>query len=309
MATEVLPVSVVVPTVGRLEPLRRCLESLATCRPHADQILIVDQSHDPAVAGLVASFASIGARLVPCFGVGASKGRNLGLREAAHDIVLATDDDCTVAPDWVATAWKLMASDPEKILTGRVLPVGDPRAVPSTREQTMRCDFTGVARSDVLSANNMVLNRTLALAEGGFDERFGPNEAAEDADFCYRWLKVGRRLEFDPALVVWHHDWRTHAQLEQVYVRYMRGEGFLCAKHLRQGDLRILRHLGHVLLLALRGFASGLLNRRPRWTDPRRGLLRGLPGGLWHGWRVYWRGVTPDAAGAAAARAAKRVGR
>jgi GT2 family glycosyltransferase len=288
MTAELVPVSVVIPTIGRLELLTRCLESVTACRPGAVEILVVDQSHDPEVAQLVARFDSVGARLVPCSGLGVSRGRNLGLREARNEVVLITDDDCTVAPDWVSTAWESMASDPEKIVTGPVFPVGDPLAVPSTRDETPLRDFTGMLRLDLLSPNNMVLNRSLALAEGGFDERFGPREKAEDGDFCYRWLKAGHRLHFEPGLVVWHHHWRTPEQLERLYVEYMRGVGFLYAKHLRSGDLRILRYLGRSVMLSLRAAAAALVKRRPRWTDPRRGIARGLPSGLWHGWRVFW---------------------
>jgi hypothetical protein len=294
MASEALPVSVAIPTIGRLGPLRQCLESLAACRPRADEILVVDQSHDPAVAELVAGFAVVGARLVPCFGRGVSKGANLGLREAAHEIVLVTHDDCTVAQDWIATAWELMAPDPQKIITGRVLPVGDPRAVPSTNEETTPRDFTGTPQTGALFPNNMVLNRTMALEQGGFDERFGPDELAEDNDFCYRWLKAGHRLHFEPALVVWHHGWRTRAQLEGLYVKYVRGEGFLYAKHLRQGDLRMLRYIGRDLISAFRGLVSAIVKGRPRWTDPRRAIWRGLPAGLWAGWRVYRRGANSE---------------
>jgi GT2 family glycosyltransferase len=299
MASEVLPVSVVIPTIGRLGPLRQCLESLAGCRPGAGEILVVDQSHDRAVAELVAEFAPARTRLVRCRGQGPATARNTGLREARQVIVAMTDDDCTASSDWVATAWQLMESDPEKIVTGRVLPIGDPRAVPSTNEETTPRDFTGAPRTGALFSNNMVLNRALTLAEGGFDERFGPDIGAEDNDLCYRWLKAGRRLHFEPALIVWHHDWRTSAELEQQYVRYMRGEGFLYAKHLRRGDLRMLRYIGRDLVWSARGLASGLVKGRPRWTDPRRAILRGMPAGLWHGWRVFWREPRRDAGRAA----------
>lgn len=284
---DVVPVSVVVPTIGRPVPLRRCLGSIAACRLRAAELLVVDQSGDPAVADVVGDFEKAGARLVPCPGLGVSKGRNVGLSEAAHEIVLITDDDCTVAPDWVAETWRLMSADPEKIVSGCVLAAGDPRAVPSTREGTEPRDFTGLLRTDLLSPNNMALNRSLALAEGGFDERFGPREKAEDGDFCYRWLKAGRRLQFDPSLVVWHHDWRTPEQLERLYVEYMRGVGFLYAKHLRRGDFRMLRFAAATTALAVRAAAAAVLKRKPRWTDPRRGFVRGLPAGFVHGWRVF----------------------
>jgi GT2 family glycosyltransferase len=284
---ERLSVSVVVPTVGRVELLRSCLASIVRCRRGADEILVVDQSHDPAVAALVEQFRPGGARLIPCYGRGVAKGRNDGLRAAANEVVLITDDDCTVAADWVETAWGLMAQDTRKIVTGRVLPVGDPQAVPSTIDDPEPRDYTGPPRTGVLFPNNVALPRSMVLALDGFDERFSPTEFAEDNEFCYRWLKAGHRLFYEPSLTVWHHDWRTPAELERLYVTYARGEGFLYAKHLRQRDLRILRFIARDLYWGLRATASAVVKRRARSTDPRRATFRGLPAGFLLGWRVY----------------------
>jgi len=282
-------VTVVIPTIGRVELLRACLTSLAACRPAPDEMLVVDQSHDPEVAALVTQFAGAGARLVPSFGRGVAKGRNDGLRAAANEIVLITDDDCTVAPDWIEQTWRQMGADPRKIVTGRVLPVGDPDAVPSTIDDPEPHDYTGAPRTGALFPNNVALPRSMVLALGGFDERFSPTEFAEDNEFCYRWLKAGNRLLYEPSLTVWHHDWRTPDQLERLYVTYARGEGFLYAKHLRQRDLRMLRFIARDLYWALRATGSAVVKRRPRWTDPRRATFRGLPAGFLLGWRVYGR--------------------
>ncbi len=67
------------------------------------------------------------------------------------------------------------------------------------------------------------------------------------------------------------------------------GEGFLYAKHLRQGDLRMLRFIARDVVWFLRSIASALVNGREDWTDSRRAILRGLPVGLWRGWRAYGR--------------------
>ena len=287
--TDRRPVTVVIPTIGRVQLLRSCLASLAACRPLPAEVLVVDQSHDPEVAGLVEEFGASGARLVPSHGLGVAKGRNDGLRAAANEVVLITDDDCTVAPDWIETAWRFMAGESRTIVTGRVLPVGDPVAVPSTIDDPEPHDYTGPPRTGVLFPNNVALPRSQALGLGGFDERFGPMEFAEDNEFCYRWLKAGHRLLYEPSLTVWHHDWRTPDELERLYVTYARGEGFLYAKHLRQRDLRILRFVARDLYWALRATASAVVRRRARWTDPRRATLRGLPAGFLLGWRVYGR--------------------
>ena len=286
-AAEAVPVTVVIPTIGRLEPLRRCLESLARSAPPPAEILVVDQSHDPAIEQAVSELVGARGRVVRCDGVGVARARNDGLRAAAHDIVLVTDDDCTVARDWVSTGAQLAATHRRAIVTGKVLPVGDPRAVPSTKDDPAPRDLSGERRGGWLFGNNMVLPRSDVLELGGFDERFGPEEAAEDNEFCYRWLKAGRPLRYEPSLVVDHHDWRSPDDLERLYVRYARGEGFFYAKHLRRGDLRMLRFVARDVGWAVRGLVSGLVKRRASWTDSRRGILRGLPGGFVAGWRAY----------------------
>ncbi len=285
--SETVPVTVVIPTAGRAAPLQACLGSLSACSPRAAEILVVDQSGREDVRELVDAFADAGARLVRCDGRGVSRGRNDGIRAASNEIVLVTDDDCTVEPGWVGTAWHLMQDAESEILTGRVLPAGDSRSVPSTKEDTDPYDFTGEVHGGALFPNNMVLRRSLVLAIGGFDERFSPAEAAEDNEFCYRWLRGGGRLRFVPALVVHHHDWRSPEELERLYVAYARGQGFFYAKHLRRGDMTMVRWILRDVVWALRGLASAAVKRREAWTDPRRGIVRGLPRGLLHGFRTY----------------------
>jgi len=284
-----VPVTVVVPTIGRAVSLGRCLASLARCAPPAAEVLVVDQSHDPEIEVVVAEVGGPLARVVASHGLGVARSRNDGLRAARHDVVLVTDDDCTVAPNWVATAWRLANEHSGAIVTGRVLPVGDSRAVPSTKDDPNPRDLSTERRGGWLFGNNMVLPRSAVLELGGFDERFGPDEAAEDNEFCYRWLKARRQLRYEPQLVVEHHDWRSPDDLERLYVRYARGEGFFYAKHLRTGDLRMLRFIARDVWWAIRGLASAAIKRRDPWTDSRRGILRGLPGGFTAGWRAYGR--------------------
>ena len=84
--------------------------------------------------------------------------------------MLVTDDDCTVAPDWVGRGWVHMSKDPEQIVTGRVLPAGDPSAVPSLIDDPEPRNYTGEIHFGALYTNNCCLNRGAVLAIGGFDE-------------------------------------------------------------------------------------------------------------------------------------------
>jgi GT2 family glycosyltransferase len=161
---------VVVPTVGRLDLLERCLRSVLACDPPADDVVVVDQSGASEVAALVAQLDGA-VRRVPDEGRGTARAMNVGLAAARHDTVLVTHDDCTVEPDWVGTGAALAAAHPGAILTGRVLPPDDATYVPSTKTDPEPHDYTGTVTSGLLYPANMVASRSALQEIGGFDER------------------------------------------------------------------------------------------------------------------------------------------
>jgi GT2 family glycosyltransferase len=277
-------VSVVVPTIGRAELLRRCLQSISDCDPGAAEIVIVDQSGDDAVRTVVAGFASSNARLLVSAERDRSLAVNRGMREAEHDVGLVTDDDCTAAPSWVGIAWKHLSSDPRTIVTGRVLPVGDAVSIPSLVGAAAPRDYTGEIHYDILFGCNMACSRERFLALGGFDERV---KLAEDNDFCYRWLRAGQPLRYDPDLLIWHHAWRGPEQLQRHFQAYARGQGIFYAKHLRARDPAMVRFLVRDVRRAARGIASRLVRGPAAWPDARLALPRGIAAGLVEGWKAF----------------------
>ena len=277
------PVSVVLPTIGRPELVRRCLESLAACVPLAEEILVVDSSEGGEVADVVASFAGIGARTIRCDEPGLGTAFNVGLRKASREVVLLTNDDCTVEPDWVDAGERALSRLDGGIVTGRVRPQGDPAIVPSTIDEAEGREHVG-SPGFFLYTQSMAVRRSQVLEFGGFDGRIRPS--AEDNDLSYRWLRAGRRIRYEPDFVVWHHDWRTPEQLDRLYVAYGVGQGMVYGKHLRRGDLVIARFVVRDLYAIARGLASRLIRGAPQHADWRLGLLRGLPVGMARGWRT-----------------------
>jgi GT2 family glycosyltransferase len=278
------PVTVVLPTIGRPELIRACLDSLAACRPRAEEIIIVDSSEDEAVADVAADFATAGASRIQCRILGIGEAFNVGLREARHEIVLLTNDDCTVEPSWVERGLSSASGDARTIVTGRVRPHGDPRVVPSTIDDPSEREYSGEA-AFVLYTQSMAFHRSAVLELGGFDSRIRPT--AEDNDLSYRWLRAGLRIKYEPDFAVWHHDWRSREQLERLYVDYGIGQGMVYGKHLRRGDLRMLRYLLGAVFAGARGMVARATGRHGAdHTDPRLGFLRGLPVGLARGWRL-----------------------
>lgn len=279
--SESLPVTVVIPTIGRAGLLDRCLHSLSVCVPGPAEIIVVDQSTSGDVSDVTARYRSVGARRLRDAGRGPARARNIGVREARHDVVLMTDDDCSVAPSWIGAAWQHMAGHPIRVITGRVLPAGDPATVPSTIDETTPRDYTGGRHCGVLYADNMAVNRSAWVAFGGFDERL---RTGEDCDACYRWLKAGHELLFRPEPVVWHHAWRTNEELRKLAGSYWRGQGAFYGKHLWTGDVFLLRVLAGDIYRGLRAKARAVRGGGPAW-DEYRGVLPwvliGLARGLW----------------------------
>lgn len=281
---EVLPITALIPTIGRSESLKRCLESIVACRPSPDEILVIDQSRSNEVGEVVDCFKDRGATSVSCDGRGIGKGMNVGLDAARNDIVIVTHDDCLVAKDWVYEGFHAMLELPGGIVTGRVLPKGQPELTAGIKIDETPCDYTGKKPGWLLYPANMALDRREALAIGGFDEREGLRAASEDNDFCYRWMDQGRPLRYVPTMIVWHDDQRTASELQRQYRVYARGQGTLYAKHLYAGDLRMLWHIFRDMSTGLRGIIGGLIKGRLRRPDPRRARLIGVPIGFWRGW-------------------------
>jgi GT2 family glycosyltransferase len=281
---EVVDVSVLIPTIGRSELLEKCLRSLEACRPRAREVVIVDQSGEPSTQEVVAKFAHIGARAVPMEERGPARARNRGLEEVQHELIALTDDDCVVDPSWIGLMYELGTSNPGAIVTGRVLPGTDEGYVPSTRTDERPVEFTGNPSAGALFTNNAVVPRSGSIELGGFDVRF-PEAAAEDNDFGYRWLVAGRRMLFDPRLVVWHLDWRTPEQVRQLYWKYGRWQGAFYAKWLLQRDFRVLRFLGWDLRYLGQMVWRRVVRRQPADVMPALVHVLGLPLGLWEAWR------------------------
>ena len=274
--------SVVVPTIGRLPLLRECLESVLACRPGPAEVVVVDQSGGDDVRRLVEGMAAPELRLVPDSGRGIGRALNLGFRTARHPYVLVTHDDCLVSPNWVEVATRLLAERPSLLVTGRVEPPATAVAehVPSCRTDPVEEEHQGGFRYDMLYCNNWAASRAEVGAVGGFDERAGLRLAAEDCDFCFRWTSQGRPVRYEPAMVVWHQDWRSEAALRRTYRTYGRGLGVFYAKHLLSGRRELLRYLRRDLARGARHSWHGRRRRLPAGLDVDRGLLLGVPVGL-----------------------------
>ncbi len=92
-------VSLVVATIGRIEPLRRLLKSFDDQRHQDFTIFLADQNPSGYLDEVLAEFAHLHIAVTPMLPRGVSAARNSVLTQADGDIIAFPDDDCFYEAD------------------------------------------------------------------------------------------------------------------------------------------------------------------------------------------------------------------
>ena len=304
-----VPVSVIVGTYDRPDDLRWCLKSLEDQRSGRPIEIIVADNHPKSglTAPVVAEFP--GVRLVQESRAGSSYARNAAISASHGAIILSTDDDVIVPPEWVERLITPMADPAVMIVTGNVLPLE--LATPSQRlfehygglsrgfrRATFNQDWFAWFRRDAVPTWDLGGTANAAFraeifgdpAIGLMDERLGPGTptgVGEDTYIFYRTLKAGHLVVYEPGAHVWHRHRREMAGLERQIYNYSKGH---VAYHLvtlfDDGDKRVLWRLGWWLPM-------WHARRLVRWVRGRRDYplrllvaeIRGNLAGPWSLWQ------------------------
>jgi len=224
-------VSVVLPTGGRLELLRTCLQTLVSKTEYPDyEILVVDNSRANAVQDFLAGFTPSNIHLshIDCryrvFNYSALN--NLAVKRASGRLVLFLNDDTEItAPDWLlamvehgqrrevgAVGAKLLYPSGQIQHAGVVMGLYELTAHPFKNfpghfdQDDAYFSFPHVIRNcSAVTAACMLTKRDLFLTLGGFDERKLPF-AFQDVDYCLRVSEAGYSIVYTPYAVLVHHE-------------------------------------------------------------------------------------------------------
>jgi GT2 family glycosyltransferase len=265
------PVSVVVCTRDRGEPLRACLTRLRALDHPAVEVLVIDNApRDGATRAVFADEVGDDARfryvLEPRPGL--SCARNRGLAEASGEVVAYTDDDVSVDPKWagaLARAFDGVNREDVACVTGLVCTAAingpaelyfDARTswADGCRPHVYRL---GSADDDGLfpysagvfgTGANFAVRRDVMRRLGGFDEALGAGTktgGGEDLDAFVRILQAGHALAYEPAAVVWHHHRSDLDGLRRQMYAYGTGLSAFLTKHLMDPRTRweVLRRI------------------------------------------------------------------
>jgi glycosyltransferase involved in cell wall biosynthesis len=261
-------VSLVVCTLGRVEPLVRLFASLRA-QSHRDfEVVLVDQNEPGFLARVLAAFNDLPLRYIRSEH-GLSKGRNRALAVCASPIVGFPDDDCWYPPDFIASLVRRFEQHPNvSVLTGRTVDAKGRNSVSRHLATSQQ-----VSRATVFLAgnSNTIFVRGDSLAKvGGFDETLGagagtPYGSGEETDFLLRCLDEGLVVRFDHDLVVRHDQVREAADHGRVRT-YSAGYGRVVRVH-GLGLLSVAKPVARASARALQLVGSGdLQGARAKWA-------------------------------------------
>jgi cellulose synthase/poly-beta-1,6-N-acetylglucosamine synthase-like glycosyltransferase len=267
--------SIIVPTRDRLALLRQALEALLSLQsdPDSFEIIVADDGSRDGTAEYLQGLTQGGRvqGLSRPHG-GAAAARNNGIRVARGRILVFTDDDCVVPPDWLEHLAVLFASTGADAVGGRadnVLPSVFSQVHQDMAAFLYRSQNRNPDRPRFLTTNNFACRREALLKAGPFDTRFVVG--GEDRELVLRLQEKGFRVVYAPELVVRHHHHFTLNSFVSHYVNLGRGS-YLLHKVIPEETGRRARFEPGELAGAMRFMIAG----HSPWSAVRRVALFGL---------------------------------
>lgn len=288
-------VTILVCTRDRGESVAVTIRSIFACAYPSFTLLIVDQSSDTRTELAIAAFRNDPRlRYIRTGTQGLSMALNIGLAFSSTDIVVMTDDDCEVPPNWISEMVAPFLRYPRVGLVFCDVVAGphDPQAgfIPvslSTRTLLIEdlahwqtCDGVNIG-----IGAGMAVRRSAVETIGGFDPLFGSGSyfrSGNDVDITLNALATGLQVYRTNRVGVTHYGFRTYKQGRQLVYRNLFGLGGTYGQLLRRGHWIVLRYYAAifanvVIIPALNDLAH---RQPPRKLGRAFWLIRGLIEGL-----------------------------
>ena len=214
--------SIVIATYNRAADLAETLASLKTLRAHEPwEVIVVDNNSSDTTKETVSEAAKtfpVELRYLFESEQGRSAALNAGIRVAQGEIIVVTDDDVRVQPDWLENAAKALAELKCDYLGGKALPIWGgqrPEWLPNRGGR----HWAVIALLDygpepielgerVPLGVNMAFRREAFDRAGLFDNQIGRKAGTllgqEVREWCQRARAAGLRGFYSPDLVVQH---------------------------------------------------------------------------------------------------------
>ncbi|MGH2594343.1 MAG: glycosyltransferase [Actinomycetota bacterium] len=194
------------------------LGSVAAQTRAPDEVIIVDGGSTDGTQELLRRSEAI--TLIEERGANISRGRNVAIAAATHDVIAVTDADCVLAPTWLERIL-------EPIESGADVSMGFTEPIVGGFLQQCLASINLLDVSEVDPARFMPSARSVAFRRGSIEAAGGYPEwlaVGEDMWVNHRWRELGLDMRFAPDAIV---RWRLRPTLMATwaqYFRYARGD-------------------------------------------------------------------------------------
>ncbi len=287
-------VAIIIGTRNRSEKAVPAIETALASDVDDLEVVVIDQSDNDETERATERFAPDPRfRYVRSEATGVSRARNEGVDNTSAPVIVITDDDCLVPPDWARVMTAPFHADPKVgVVFGSVVPLepGKPGRTPLVRYPDTRT-LTSVNQAWLASRTGMCLGASMAVRRstfdeiGGFDPHLGPGvhfSNLEDNDLSWRCLLAGWRTHLTNEVEVVHDGFRDLDELRELVNRDFFGVGAGMAKYVRTFNPGAWLFIAAWLInFGVVGPAQEVLRgRRPRGCLRPYQLLRGLRAGM-----------------------------
>jgi len=260
--------SIIVPSHGRPGALLDCLQAVRQLEYRRDdlEVVVVDDGNAEPLETRCAGVSDVaGIRWVRLAeNAGPAAARNEGARSARGTYLAFTDDDCLPDRRWLAALEEAFAATPGAAVGGRVVSGSRANLYCAADQAILDVAYAhhnaDPAHARFFSTANLAVPACGFRETGGFDPRF---RAAEDREFCARWIAGGRRLVAAPDAVVVHAATSSLRRFWRRHYAFGKGAYDFRSRHTRPGGRRMrlepAGYYGRLLLDPLRhaGIAAG----------------------------------------------------
>lgn len=202
--------SIVVPTYNRPKRLSQCVAAIAALDypRNCFEVILVDDGSEMDLAPAIAPIQdSLDIQLLRQENQGPAAARNRGAQAAKGNFLAFTDDDCEPLPDWLSIFAEQFKKTPKALVGGYSINALTDNPYSTASQQLIDYLYNYYNGEDksitFFASNNIALPRAIFEELGGFDISF-PLAAAEDREFCDRWLHRGYTMVYAPQARIHH---------------------------------------------------------------------------------------------------------
>lgn len=240
-----MDISIIIPTYNRKEKIKQCLDSILIqdCHPYTFEVIVVDDGSNDGTGEMIREVSRRHKNIKYHYrpSKGPASARNLGLVNAAADIIAFTDSDCILDPFWIRSMMLAHISHPQATAIGGATKV-DSRNIKAVVSQSLsdgaiKADLDGKKEVIFFPTCNVSVKKKFMIEK--FNESF-VFPAGEDLDLFWRLFKHGGKFVYKPDALIFHG---CHPDIRSFLSQaYLYGRGNLLAQHIH-GDHPLLKEI------------------------------------------------------------------